>query len=220
MPAPGWKKAGTVKIALGGQSTKVKASVKKTDGRYRDKRTGRFVSEVNAKRRIARAKAKTGVIEVETSYRTFKHTDLVEASYRAKLPKGADRKQAAKLIDAIVKTMQAHGHKGLAKRGKKDGVRFFGYVEGQAIDDKSGKRVRAGSGLSWRRSLEDAKRAVKDKIEALQEGKSLANDPHKTTGSGAQRMRQGPDTVIVTAVYGPKEPVPYLDRKTKRIKHL
>jgi hypothetical protein len=107
--------------------------------------------------------------------------------------------------------MRRDGIETLPRKGKYEQAKFFVLLEGEAIDAKSGKRVRARTGLFHTGSLEKAEFAGTDKVNSLLHGASLANEPFKTTGSGTQSMIRGPDTIYVTAIYSPDAKVPGLD---------
>jgi hypothetical protein len=223
-----WNKAGSY--------TEAKPPSYKIDkaGRARDAKTGAFISKRALASRKARQGKSTFLVEYPESYvrqLSDKPDALKEVTFRVKIPKAmrGKRADAGKMIDAIRKVVKEQGHKDLPRRKgeRKDRVRMFAYVEGNAIDLKTGKRIRGGTGIAWtthergkRRTFADVFAGAKDRIDSLYEGKTLSGDPHKRTGSGAQVMPQGPDTVYITLAYAPEEPVPHKIGKSKRIGYL
>jgi hypothetical protein len=216
-----WHKAGTFKVGKPATFYKDKA------GRARDKATGHFLSKDALRKRVARQAKATATLTVDypESYRkTFETTQATEVTFRVKIPKALRGKEARSgaMVDAIKKVMRDYGHKARPRRrgDKTDRVRFFGFVEGNTLDLKTGKRIRGGTGIRWQSNLDNVSAELKDRIQSLYEGKTLARDPHKRSGSGAQVMPQGPDTVYVTAYYAPNEPIPFKVKGKKRISYL
>lgn len=194
----GWQSYGNATVARAPSYTRDR------NGRARDA-SGRFLSKRSVSARDRAAKPVVAKIEREIKLATPKRNhDTV--TFRIKVPKNATPETKLALAKQLQKAMKEAGVKERQKN-----VKFFGFVEGDAIDAHSKKKVRAGAGTGHSRSLKAATKETEDKIRALLEGKSLANDPFKTTGSGAQSMKRGPDTLYVTAIYFPGAKVPGLD---------
>lgn len=169
---------------------------------------GRFISNRSVKARDRAAK-KAVPVRIERALATReefgKPTDKLEYTFRVKLPANASASDRLKMPALLEAQMRKAGIK------EQKGVTFYAFMEGEAIDDKSKKRVRAGVGLGHSSNLNAVTKEAKDKIAALLEGKHLANDPFKTTGSGRQSMKRGPDTIYITAIYPPNAKVPKLE---------
>lgn len=208
-----WSKAG--RFSLGKATTFTLGK----DGRARDNRTGRLISKANLARR------KPGAVSVQVE-RTLKNrvyqgrVVATEWTYRLKIPKGiapADKKRA---VDVLAEAMRERGIKTLPIRKGLAQAKFYVYVEGEARDLRTKRKFRGVTGIAHRRKMQDVSIEAKDKITALIEGGTLGTS--SITGSGAQTMKAGPDTVYFVASYGVDTKVPGLDysipkkRKGKR----
>ena len=197
-----WRKAGSYVIPG------VQSYALDRDGRARDNRTGHFVS----KRGLARRKGKSITLSI------FRGTNPLtdggtEVTYKVSIPKNIPPERREEMVEAAYRAMKKDGVHGTKTKNPTSKVRFFTYLEGEAVDLKSGKRIRGGTRLGRTDTPNEARKAARSKVRGLLEGASLSNDPFKTIDSGSQGMKRGPDTFFLTALYGPTAKVPKFGKR-------